>query len=213
MQVDEYGWSTICNIYFDTPSYDMIRRSLDKPLYKEKLRLRSYGIPHEESIVFLELKKKYEGIVYKRRESLLYETAERFLYDGVYPARDTQIMRELAYTRQFYDARPALFLGYDRVALFGREDPLLRLTFDARIRYRTDRLHLHMGDEGELLMPEGDYIMELKVPLALPMWMVQLLNRFSLLPTSFSKYGEIYRHKLLPILQKKEETDHDLQHL
>ena len=63
LREDEYGKSTVCNLYFDTPSHRVIQRSMEKPLYKEKLRLRCYGAPHDDSNAFVELKKKYKKVV------------------------------------------------------------------------------------------------------------------------------------------------------
>ena len=79
MVPDEYGESTICNIYYDTADYRLIRAPLEKPAYKEKLRLRSYGVTGPGGEVFLELKKKYKGIVYKRRITLPEDAAGEFI--------------------------------------------------------------------------------------------------------------------------------------
>lgn len=54
---DEYGKSTICSAYLDTPDYRIVRSSIEAGNYKEKLRLRSYSVPNSESRVFLEIKK------------------------------------------------------------------------------------------------------------------------------------------------------------
>ena len=92
---DEYGLTTVCNIYFDTPDHRLIRESIEKPMYKEKLRLRTYGVPGEGSTAFLELKKKFDGIVYKRRETMPYSEAWDLLVNRVPPARQTQILKEI----------------------------------------------------------------------------------------------------------------------
>ena len=139
MQTDQYGRHTICNVYYDTPDYRLIRTSLQKPVYKEKLRLRSYGVPQPGDIVFVELKMKYRGVVYKRRTALELTAAERWLA-GSGPAPEGQIPREIDYVQSLYRTVPAVFLAYDRVALFGRQDPNLRLTLEENIRWRTDAL-------------------------------------------------------------------------
>ena len=95
MKQDEYGHHTICNIYFDTDCFDLIRTSLEKPLYKEKLRIRSYGIPTENGKVFLELKKKYDGVVYKRRQECSWKDAKRYLILNEQLRQSTQILNEL----------------------------------------------------------------------------------------------------------------------
>ena len=150
MQQDEYGLTTICNIYFDTESNDLIRRSIDKPIYKEKLRLRSYGIPRENDNVFLEIKKKWKSTVYKRRITLSYKESEDYLYRGILLETKSQIFKEIDYFINFYDPQPKLFLAYDRVAYIGINDSSLRITFDSNIRSRTDDLHLADGDKGVL---------------------------------------------------------------
>jgi SPX domain protein involved in polyphosphate accumulation len=137
---DSYGLHTICNIYYDTERYDLIRNSIEKPKYKEKLRLRSYGIPTADSRVFLEIKKKYKGTVFKRREEMtLFETQE-LLENGSFPEKKSQILNEIEYFLKFYHPEPKLFLAYDREAYSGKEDSSLRITFDRNIRSRTTEL-------------------------------------------------------------------------
>ena len=130
MKVDEYGLSTICNIYYDTPNYDLITRSIEKPIYKEKLRLRSYGIPKEDDTVFLEVKKKYDGIVYKRRIPMKLKDAKESFKQRKIVGADGQIARELDYFLEHYDLKEGTYLAYDRIAMYGIEDPDFRITFD-----------------------------------------------------------------------------------
>ena len=146
MKKDAYGAYTICNIYYDTEDWRLIRTSLEKPVYKEKLRVRSYGVPADGDKVFVELKKKYDGVVYKRRITTAAQQAAPFL-DGTLP-EDTfgQIGREIAWFQQFYHARPRVFIAYDRLAFAGTEDPALRITFDTGLRWRDTRLDLRLGD-------------------------------------------------------------------
>ena len=117
---DSYGKHTICNIYFDTPDYQLIRTSLDKPVYKEKIRLRSYGVPKEDDTVFLELKKKYDGVVYKRRVPMTLREARNYLYKGIKPEKGSQILREIDYAYQFYQTKPMVYLAYERIAFCGK---------------------------------------------------------------------------------------------
>lgn len=106
MEVDSYGLHTICNIYYDTPDFQLIRTSLEKPVYKEKLRLRSYGVPGGDTPVFVELKKKLDGVVYKRRVSLPLREAKRYLaYEGR-PDLDCQILREIDWALARYPLEP-----------------------------------------------------------------------------------------------------------
>ena len=195
MQIDQYGRHTICNVYYDTPDYRLIRTSLQKPVYKEKLRLRSYGVPGPGDTVFVELKKKYRGVVYKRRTALELTAAERWLAgDG--PAPEGQIAREIEYFQSLYRTGPAVFLAYDRAAMFGRQDPDLRLTLDENIRWRTDALALSAGDRGSPLSVQGLYLMEVKLPGVMPLWLAHGLAQAGAAPVSFSKYGCCYREFL-----------------
>lgn len=192
LEMDQYGLHTICNLYFDTEDDRLVRTSIDKPSYKEKLRLRSYGVPKKQDMVFLELKKKWEGIVYKRRVPMTLEEAENYLENGGFPSHDRQMMREIDYFIKFYGPVPKVYLAYDREAFFGKEDGSLRLTVDRRIRTRTQELRLDLGDYGEALTEEGEYLMEIKVPSAYPIWLAHLLADLKIYPISFSKYGQYY---------------------
>lgn len=192
MQLDAYGLTTIMNIYYDNEKNDLLIRSLEKPKYKEKLRLRTYGIPGEESTAFIELKKKVNGTVYKRRAAMKLSEAERFLNEGTAPAEKTQIIREIEYFLSFYRPVPMTMIAYDREAYFGREDPGFRMTIDRRIRYREDDLFLSHGDRGILLDKEGGYLLEIKVNGALPLFMSRILTDLGIYPVSFSKVGRAY---------------------
>lgn len=163
MQEDAYGVHTICNIYYDTPDSYLIRRSIEHPVYKEKLRLRSYGIPMLDSQVFLEIKKKYQKVVNKRRIQLSLKEAYAYIEHGVRPEADSQILHEIDFFLKRYPLQRALYLAYDRVALFGREEAEFRITFDRRIRSRRSFMGLENGDFGEILLPPGYYLMESKI--------------------------------------------------
>lgn len=207
MSVDEYGLHTICNLYYDTDNYELIRKSIEKPPYKEKLRLRSYGIPTEDSPVFLELKKKWNGVVYKRRECMTLEEVNHYMEDGIKPDKESQILREIDYFKKFYQPVPKVYLAYDRVALFEKNEGPVRITFDTNIRSRNVQLNLSQGDAGELLMKNGNVLMEIKVGGAYPMWLVKILSDLRIYPASFSKYGSVYKQALK---EEKEERKFDL---
>lgn len=193
MSVDQYGLSTICNIYYDTEDDLLIRRSIEHLRYKEKLRLRSYGVPGKDSRVFLEIKKKYEHIVNKRRIELPLSTAYAYLNLGIRPDAECQILREIDFFLRRYRLRPRLFLAYDRLALYGKEDPEFRLTFDARIRSRRVNVELERGDFGTPLLPDKWYLMESKIQNAAPKWFSEILAELKIYSSSFSKYGNIYK--------------------
>lgn len=195
MVPDPHGKSTICNVYYDTPDYLLIRRSLDKPIYKEKIRLRSYGTPAEGDIVFLELKKKYDGVVYKRRVELSEEDATEYMernIEGWLPV-DTQIGREIDYFKHFYkNLQPMVYLSYERCAYFSNVDPSLRITFDKNICWRKERIKLTEEPGGKQLLKKGTYLMEIKTATALPIWLAEILSEAGAVPASFSKYGRAY---------------------
>lgn len=188
---------TIINIYFDTPDDYLIRTSLAKPVYKEKLRLRSYGVPDEESEVFLEIKKKFRGIVNKRRTKLKLSEAYRFVETKKAPEQkeymNMQVIRELEYFMKTYDVSAKVVLAYDRIAYFEKNNKDLRISFDMNIRSRRYDLALEKGDHGDLLFSDDVYVMEIKTSLAKPLWLTHMLTDLGLKRNSFSKYGTEYK--------------------
>ena len=194
---DEYGEYTICNIYYDTDDWRLIRSSIDKPVYKEKLRVRSYGVPEEGDRVFVELKKKFDGIVYKRRITMPVCEVDGFL-SGRSGNDFGQIGREIRYFQSFYRTAPKVFIGYDRLAFAGIDDPRLRITFDTNLRWRDTDIDLRLGDRGApIALPGGEVLMEVKIPGACPLWLSRLLSEAGAFPTSFSKYGACYSGSIL----------------
>lgn len=191
LRPDAYPLSEIGSLYFDTPDRRMIRASIDADCYKEKLRLRAYGTPGAASPVFLEMKKKYRGIVYKRRECMTLAEARRFLEDGISP-RPSQILSEIAWMmRQNPGIAPAACIFYRRDAWVG--DGGLRVTFDHDVLFRGDDLSLEHGAYGERVLDASLCILELKAPGAMPFWMSELLDAGRIYPASFSKYGTAYK--------------------
>ncbi len=206
-EVDSYGETSILNIYFDTPDYKLIRRSLEKPIYKEKLRLRSYGIPKDDTTSFIEIKKKYKGIVYKRRIGMPYEQSLAYLVDGEPVAKQSQISNEIDYFMSFYKGiAPAMAISYDRIAMAGVEDPELRITFDRNIRWRTENLDLKYGNVGNEILQPGQHLMELKIAGAIPMELAHILDELNIRKTSFSKYGKGYEQMMQQKLVAEREN-------
>lgn len=194
MEADQYGETTICNIYYDTPNHRLIRTSMEKPVYKEKLRVRSYGVPEKDGRVFVELKKKYKGVVYKRRVDMSLLESYDFIFFGMCPGKNPQIEKEISYFLKLYkDIRPAMYLSYDRVAYAGVENPELRITFDRNITYREDEVRLEKGSWGSKLTDPDMRIMEIKIPNAMPLWLSAILDEMKIYPGSYSKYGEAYK--------------------
>ncbi|HOB26006.1 MAG TPA: polyphosphate polymerase domain-containing protein [Bacilli bacterium] len=192
VEKDKYYKSTICNVYFDTTNSDLIVTSLEKPLYKEKVRLRSYGVPTIDSTVFLEIKSKYKGIVGKRRVSFKLKDFYGYLNDNTYPDCNKQIMSEIDYVFKYYNLVPKLFLAYDRLSYYDKDNSNFRITFDRNIRSRDNNLNIENGDFGDLYFNNDECLMELKTLNALPLWFVSIMSELKIYPTSFSKYGSIY---------------------
>lgn len=189
---DPHGKSTVCNLYLDTPDHRIIRNSIDATIYKEKLRLRSYGVPEMGSTVFLEIKKKYDGVVYKRRLSMTLREAKEYLAFGKKPV-NTQIMREIDYAMKLYGwPAPRISLSYEREAFYSASSPDLRLTFDTGIRYRETEISLEAGTAGTALIRSDAHLLEIKTEGAMPLWLSHALGENGIYPTSFSKYGTAY---------------------
>jgi len=194
---DKNHFSTVCNLYLDTKNYDLIRNSIEKPVYKEKFRIRSYSTPDLKDTVFLEVKKKYKDIVSKRRLKIKLEDVYEYLESGNYKEYDSQIMRELYYSIKRYGLMPSVYIAYERYAYKDVDGTGLRITFDTNLRYRVDELRLENGSSGKLLFDKPMYIMELKTLGGLPLWFSSILSKLKIYPSSFSKYGNVYKKYLI----------------
>lgn len=215
MEPDAYckdgQYYSIFNVYYDTADSRLIRASLEKPYYKEKLRMRSYASPvGENDKVFLELKKKTGGVVHKRRAIMTLKEAKAFLETGKPPAAGTymnrQVMQEIAYFLQCNKISPAAYIRYNRMAFFGKEDSSFRITFDFGIATRREEVALEKGSYGKSLLPPNQFLMEIKITGAMPIWLAEVLAELKIYKTSFSKYGMEYkRHcsedRRLPVMQ------------
>ncbi len=189
---DTHKNSTVCSLYLDTDDFRLIRNSLEAKTYKEKLRLRSYGTPSVDSKVFLEIKKKFKGVVYKRRISTKLERALQYIESGARP-EESQIMNEIDYAMHFYgELKPRMLVAYEREAYFVKNMPNLRVTFDSNVRYRDTDLSLEHGSHGKPVLEKGEYILEIKTDGAMPVWLSNTLDALNILPSSFSKYGRAY---------------------
>ena len=201
MQRDAFGRHTISNLYLDTDDFELTRRSIEKPVYKEKLRLRAYGVPGPEDTVFLELKKKYKGVVYKRRMERNCRQAMDYLLRGKRPDLGSQIAHELDYALRLYAPRPQVYLCYDREAYFCPDNPDLRITLDENIRFRTQQVDLMRGAWGTPTLPDGTTLMEIKIPGAMPLWLADALDAQRIFPCSYSKVGTVYEQFIQPTIQ------------
>ena len=188
--------STICNVYYDTDNFELIRKSIEKPIYKEKLRIRSYNKPTLDSSVYVELKKKYDHIAYKRREKIAYKY---ILNNSFLEGAETQIDKEIKYFNDFYGGlTPKMFLSYEREAYYFKTDKQIRITFDTNIKYRTENVNLLPSISDIKLLPNNFVLMELKVPFSIPYDLTKYLSSEKIFKTPFSKYGTAYKqiHKL-----------------
>lgn len=197
LEPDAFFQSTVCSLYYDWDDFRLIRNSVEKPVYKEKLRLRSYNVPGPDDMVFVELKKKYEGIVYKRRVQLPACQAEEYLAGRFTPPEGGQIQHEIDWFLKTNPVSPKVLIACDRRAYVAREDSQLRLTFDSSIRWRETQLSLCAGDHGQELLEPGQVLMEIKLPEAAPLWLAELLSRLDIYPRGFSKYGRCYELNLI----------------
>ena len=199
MALDQYGHSTIRNIYYDTDTYRLIRRSLDKPVYKEKLRVRSYAKANAEDSVFVELKKKYDSVVYKRRIVLPLQQAQEWLDGKKERPCQTQIAEEIDYFLSYYRTlHPVVFLSYEREAFYPLNGGEFRVTFDENIRCRREELSLGTEIFGTPLLSEDQILMEIKTPGGIPLWMTHFLTGQHINRASYSKYGTAYREMIFP---------------
>ena len=189
---DKYFENTICNIYFDSDDYTLISRSIDKPVYKEKVRMRSYFVPSLDTKVFLEIKKKYKGIVYKRRITLTYKEYQDYINENKLPTHDIQIMKEIDYEIKQYNLKPKIFVAYDRQSYYSKTDTNFRITIDENLRSRFNDLSLKDSKKNKIFFQEKTYIMELKSQYGLPLWFTKILSENNIYKKSFSKVGSIY---------------------
>jgi len=211
MALDKYGRSSIRNIYFDTDTYRLIRNSIEKPIYKEKLRVRSYGRASEDSTVFVELKKKYDHVVYKRRISLPEAEAMEWVCRRIPCSKQKQIQKEIDYFIDFYETlHPTVFLSYEREAFYAKDGSDFRVTFDDTILCRENDMSLCSDTYGTRILPEEKVLMEIKCSGGIPLWMVQALSEERIYKTSFSKYGTAYQTMIFPRIHKNTKTNTEI---
>ena len=206
MRYDKYCLNSqsykLYNIYFDSPNHELIRTSISKPPYKEKLRMRSYyPLRNDDDKVFFEIKKKYKGIVTKRRATMKYGEVKEMVRTRQLPPShatakyfDKQVEKEILRMLTLYDLYPMVYIQYDRIALFGIDDPELRITFDKEIITRRNNLEFNGDTSGVDIMPPERILMEIKIPNAMPLWLARFLSDHQIFNSSFSKYGKEYEY-------------------
>jgi hypothetical protein len=198
MEPDQYGEYLVQNLYYDTENWDVVRASTQKPLYKEKMRLRCYNMPHTNSKLFLELKKKFAGIVYKRRIAIPFTALSSRSVHDVVKEENSQIARELDFYLNQHDVFQRMYIAYRRIAFTSTaqqsstECEGLRVTFDSDIRFRLDHLDYANPDNGYGILPQGTMVMEIKTQGGVPLWMARSLAENRIFPMAFSKYGVCY---------------------
>ncbi len=216
MVPDKYGASAIISTYLDTPERYLIIQSQEKPLYKEKLRIRRYGDALDATTpTFVEIKKKYKGIVYKRRICMSAAAAQAFLrgmpYERavrLYPLADPkaqaettspvslQIAREIfAFCRRYGRLDPSMDIRVIRTAWKLTAEGAEQTPFDVRVTFDENMRALDRFDDRALwtdLTAPGEVLMEIKCEGAYPRWLVDILNAVDARPSSFSKYGKAF---------------------
>jgi hypothetical protein len=186
-QSDKYGPSTIYTVYYDTPDHRIIGKAFTKAVFREKLRLRSYGIPGPGINVYVEIKKKYNGIIYKRRFPVDFENLKDLYTLPSPPSAEEGLFDEFRFFYQRYSLAPVFFLSYNRVALESKSDKRLRLTFDTNIRWRSDNFDFTHGNSGYPLLKADECLMELKTVEPIPLYVSNCLTKNKIFPASFSK--------------------------
>ncbi len=204
MEVDPYNRDAptypIASLYYDTADHYLVRTSLGRPGYKEKLRVRAYGVPEADGEVYVEIKKKVKGLTNKRRSAMPLPEAYAFLKRGTVaaltPAMNGQVLREIRAMLARYPLQPSLYIAYDRRAYFGIGAHDLRVSFDRDIRFRQTDLCLEAGDFGSPLIRPDQWLMEVKAAQSVPVWLSRLLSDCRVFPISFSKVGRAYYRTL-----------------
>lgn len=192
----KYGNYRIVNQYVDTLDNQLIRKSLTKPVYKHKLRIRTYNEnPKPDNFVYFEIKKKYRGLVNKRRCKMTYHEAITLIKQKELPEHNSyineQILKEITYILSDNDYEVKNQIIYDRIAYFD-DRKNLRISFDFNVHSDTN------------LLLDSDYtLMEIKTATAMPLWLVEVLNTYGIYKTSYSKYGTDY----LTNLNKQNKTE------
>ena len=187
----------IQNIYYDTPTNELISLSVRKPRYKQKLRARKYLGTQQ---YYLEIKKKCEGVVGKRRLSVTKEELDDFILRGIKPKResfiDNHVIGEIEYLLSLYKVEPSTFISYERLGFFARDDHELRVTFDNKIHAKRNNFEWDQDDYEVDLLEEGLYVLEIKYIQNFPLWLVKALSKLKIYPHSFSKYGTEYLRRI-----------------
>lgn len=203
MEKDGYYDSEVCNIYFDTDHYDLIIQSIEQPMFKEKLRARSYGGYDK---VFFEIKTKLCGkennVGYKRRvrvtkkdyNKMVKEHANLsdFMAQNADEPNDYRIAEEVDYLIKHFDLKPKILVFYRRYSWQGEQK--LRITFDENLRYRTEDVKFcKKKSDKKYFLDEKNIIMEIKAQGAWPLWLARKLSSERIFPQQFSKVGKIYQ--------------------
>ena len=189
IEADAFEKSRVSSLYYDNEKLELIRRSIEKPQYKEKFRVRCYGNVSSDDYVFVEIKKKMDGVVYKRRTKAKYQDVMDNIKTCEY--KDKQIGNEIKYALDYYNGlAPAIYVSCMRTSYVGKDNPGLRITFDEDLKYRTNNLSLQESSDDKELTDK--VIMEIKVLNSYPLWLTSVLAELNLFPRGFSKVGTAY---------------------
>lgn len=192
---DPYSPYTVSSAYLDFPSDLLMKRNMEKPAYRRKVRIRCYGEFERNSTCYLETKNKYKGITVKKRILMDSSQIEEFLKNRKFPAGLSSDAISLFNAQAGYQIRYGL--KYERQAYYWKDDPSLRITFDDQICVRKPEnpfcLQSLIGQKAAAILPDGFTLMEIKTANALPLRLARILGALQILPASFSKAGSAYR--------------------
>lgn len=195
--VDEF--MKVQSIYFDTDNNDYIRNSISKPYYKEKIRIRGYNFIDSDSELFLEVKRKIDGKVNKRRTNIKLSDIDNLIenntieYNNEY--MNKQVLNEINYILNRDHLLPKLFVSYERCALVDNHSDL-RITFDKNITGSSNKISFNIKTDQQLLNSKL-MIMEVKTCYGMPRWLLEIIENNDIKKASFSKYGTSYKNELL----------------
>jgi len=216
MEIDHSGEYLVQNIYFDNENWDVIRESMEKPFYKEKLRLRYYNQFNSASTGYLELKKKFDGIVYKRRIAFALNKIKTGSVCEIVLEDNSQISREIGYFIQNKSVSEKIHVAYKRIAFNGIEEKDFRVTFDRDVNFHIVRpdtafsgrpcFNFH-SDYSRQVLNQNQIIMEIKAAGAVPLWFSKTLSELKIFPASFSKVGICYALHSLKYYNPMEEKN------
>lgn len=204
VNIDEYAAGrekkeyTVRSIYFDSGKLDDYRDKLAGIKIRKKLRIRGYNELNGNSMVFLEVKRKYENNISKNRAPLLYNDLPELLLTADF---ERFLLKKKKYLDVQNDANkffyslisknyiPVVLVVYEREAFFYKYDSTLRITFDKNLRSKPLPSLTELYDDDNLKPSMRDnFILEIKFFNGYPTWLQSIVSKFNLQRRAISKY-------------------------